>query len=141
MAESKGFEPLIGINLYTLSRRAPSTTRTALLLLLQFRPFVNCVTILGSEHAACSLFGLSMPSPFGLPLVALICSRQQINHSDSYHFHFSLFTFTFNFLLYFLLSTFHSLLYILLFTLLSTFHFTFLLTVNISLNCKVLNVK
>ena len=27
MAESEGFEPSIGINLYTLSRRAPSTTR------------------------------------------------------------------------------------------------------------------
>ena len=30
MAESEGFEPSIGINLYTLSRRAPSAARPAL---------------------------------------------------------------------------------------------------------------
>ena len=30
MAEREGFEPSIGINLYTLSRRAPSATRTSL---------------------------------------------------------------------------------------------------------------
>lgn len=29
-AETKGFEPLIEFPLYTLSRRAPSTTRTSL---------------------------------------------------------------------------------------------------------------
>ena len=30
MAESEGFEPSIGVNLYTLSRGAPSATRPAL---------------------------------------------------------------------------------------------------------------
>ena len=30
LAESEGFEPSIGINLYTLSRRAPSAARPAL---------------------------------------------------------------------------------------------------------------
>jgi hypothetical protein len=30
LAERKGFEPLIDLHLYTLSRRAPSTTRTPL---------------------------------------------------------------------------------------------------------------
>ncbi len=30
-AETKGFEPLIRFPVYTLSRRAPSTTRTSLL--------------------------------------------------------------------------------------------------------------
>ncbi len=30
MAEKEGFEPSIGINLYTLSRRAPSAARTLL---------------------------------------------------------------------------------------------------------------
>jgi hypothetical protein len=30
LAETKGFEPLIEFPLYTLSRRAPSTTRTRL---------------------------------------------------------------------------------------------------------------
>ena len=30
-AETKGFEPLIQFPVYTLSRRAPSTTRTSLL--------------------------------------------------------------------------------------------------------------
>ena len=29
-AETKGFEPLIPLQVYTLSRRAPSTTRTSL---------------------------------------------------------------------------------------------------------------
>ena len=29
-AETKGFEPLIPLRVYTLSRRAPSTTRTSL---------------------------------------------------------------------------------------------------------------
>ncbi len=32
-AETKGFEPLIRFPVYTLSRRAPSTTRTSLLTL------------------------------------------------------------------------------------------------------------
>jgi hypothetical protein len=31
VAETKGFEPLIRFPVYTLSRRAPSTTRTSLL--------------------------------------------------------------------------------------------------------------
>ncbi len=36
MAESEGFEPSIRVNVYTLSRGAPSATRPALLILLVY---------------------------------------------------------------------------------------------------------
>ena len=41
MAERKGFEPLKQFPVYTLSKRAPSTTRPPLLLDKSIFPFIN----------------------------------------------------------------------------------------------------
>ncbi len=46
MAEKEGFEPSIGINLYTLSRRAPSATRP----LLQNFSTTQTVALSGNTH-------------------------------------------------------------------------------------------
>jgi hypothetical protein len=51
MAESEGFEPSIRFPVYTLSRRAPSTTRTTLqveLLIDSYSVFVIAITTITS---------------------------------------------------------------------------------------------
>lgn len=51
MAESEGFEPSIRFPVYTLSRRAPSTTRTTLqveLLIDSYSVFMNVSTTITS---------------------------------------------------------------------------------------------
>ena len=53
-AEEKGFEPLIPFRVYTLSRRAPSTTRT--LLLLERTAKVRGLKEYWERLAACSPF-------------------------------------------------------------------------------------
>ena len=50
LAERKGFEPSIRFHVYTLSRRAPSTTRTPLCILKDCK---NSFSALATEYFLC----------------------------------------------------------------------------------------
>ena len=55
-AERKGFEPSIRLPAYTLSRRAPSTTRTPLYLFISLsyaRPFFHCIPMVRFSNYYC----------------------------------------------------------------------------------------
>ena len=64
LAEREGFEPSIRLTVYTLSRRAPSTTRTPLQYSYCLSSIDASYSSDASEHAACSLLGASSASPF-----------------------------------------------------------------------------
>ena len=56
-AETEGFEPSIQFPVYTLSRRAPSTTRTSLLILFSIKPihFFPPKELFGQPHCQVSI--------------------------------------------------------------------------------------
>ncbi len=73
--------PRYATNVYTLSRRAPSATRTALQINCLFYPI--CPSWTGQEHAACSLLGLA-PSPLrGRRQRRRSLGEPRVSHSDS----------------------------------------------------------
>ena len=66
MAESEGFEPSIGVNLYALSRGAPSATRPALQNLCA-RFSAVCSALRLSACQGCALFVAALLTPSGSP--------------------------------------------------------------------------
>ena len=76
--------PRYGVTVYTLSRRAPSTTRTPLQKTCSFTAPFAAGDLPTTEHAACSLLGLSLPSPFrGRLAPSKIAPGDFVNHSDT----------------------------------------------------------